>query len=119
MLIQQLSHTVLFDVDHIVATTAGICPCSASGSLPADALRRKENAAAAGLSTGYPTPETNLDVRPPPAMWTAVAPGQDHLHPWYAGSHDSPYRDADSILAEAQAISLTVPIDTLDIFGGI
>ncbi|KAI1613018.1 hypothetical protein EDD36DRAFT_465164 [Exophiala viscosa] len=122
MLIQQLSHTVLFDVDHIVATTSGLCPCSASGSLPADPLRRpmsKDDAVALGLSTGYPTPETNLDVRHPPPVWAAVAPGQEHLQPWYAASHDSPYRDADSILAEAQAISLTVPIDTLDIFGGI
>ncbi|KAJ9620348.1 Gypsy retrotransposon integrase-like protein 1 [Knufia peltigerae] len=119
MLIQQLSHTVLFDVDHIVAATAGICPCSVAGSLPREAIRRslsKDMAATTPLhSAGYPTPDTPLEARAIQSPWSL---GHDHVPTLFTGSHDTFYRDADSILAEAQAMSMVMPMDSFEIFGG-
>merc|ERR1711939_407140 len=95
---------VLFDVDQIVAATAGICPCSAAGALPHEALRRsmsKDKAGSSIHSAGYPTPDTPLESRSIQSPWSISAPGADQSQSWYIGNHDTFYRDADSILAEA------------------
>ncbi|KIW14164.1 hypothetical protein PV08_06945 [Exophiala spinifera] len=119
MLIQQLSHTVLFDVDHIVAATAGICPCSVAGSLPHETMRHsisKDMVATTPLhSAGYPTPDTPLEARSVQSPWNL---GHDRLTSLITGGHDTFYRDADSILAEAQAMSMVMPMDSFETFGG-
>lgn len=118
MLIQQLSHTVLFDVDQIVAATAGICPCSVAGSLAREPIRRsisKDMAATPLHSAGYPTPDTPLEARSIQSPWSL---GHNSLPTWFAGSHDTFHRDADSILAEAQAMSMAMPMDSFEFFGG-
>jgi hypothetical protein len=121
MVIQQLSHTVQFDVDQIVATTDCPCPCSRTSLLPTDSLDRRPSrdthltdlagGNTNGGASGYATPETPHDVRALPSVWNR--PGIDQL---LITNQDSPRHDADYILAEAQAISLTLPIDNLDVF---
>ncbi len=117
MVIKQLSHTVQFDVDQIVASTECLCPCGRSSLLPTEALDRRPSRdptdlhAGAGAS-GYATPETPQDVRSYPSVWNR--PGIEQL---LVANQDSPRHDADYILAEAQAITLALPMDTMDIFG--
>jgi hypothetical protein len=131
MVIKQLSHTVQFDVDQIVATTDCPCPCSRTSLLPTEALDRRPSrdshatdlangniggsgggvGGGTGGASGYATPETPHDVRSYPSVWNR--PGIEQL---LATNQDSPRHDADYILAEAQAISLALPIDNLDIF---
>lgn len=113
MLIKQLSHTVQFDVDQIVASTDCLCPCGKLGLIPTEALDRRvprDRAEARSLSSVHTTPETPLDMRSLPTIWNF--PGVEKT---LLPSQDSPHHDADSILAEAQAISLTLPINHLDV----
>ncbi|KAJ9602912.1 Gypsy retrotransposon integrase-like protein 1 [Cladophialophora chaetospira] len=116
MVIKQLSHTVQFDVDHIVSTTDCLCPCSRTNLLPTEALDRRPSRDVTDLqsgagASGYATPETPQDARSYPSVWNR--PGIEQL---LITNQDSPRHDADYILAEAQAITLALPIDTLDIF---
>jgi hypothetical protein len=116
MVIKQLSHTVQFDVDQIVATTECLCPCARSSLLPTEALDRRPSRDPTDLhnagASGYATPETPHDARAYPSVWNR--PGMEQF---MSTNHDSPMHDADYILAEAQAISLALPIDGSDIFG--
>ncbi|OAP62996.1 hypothetical protein AYL99_02223 [Fonsecaea erecta] len=114
MVIKQLSHTVQFDVDRIVASTECLCPCSRSSLLPTESLDRRPSLDRSDINagaSGYATPETPHDARSYPSVWSR--PGMDQL---LATNLDSPRHDADFILAEAQAISLTLPIDNLELF---
>jgi hypothetical protein len=117
MVIKQLSHTVQFDVDQIVATTDCLCPCGRTSLLPTEALDRRPSRdqpadiTAGGGASGYATPETPHDARAYPSVWSR--PGIEQM---MIMNHDSPRHDADYILAEAQAITLTLPIDNSDMF---
>ncbi|KIX08338.1 uncharacterized protein Z518_02994 [Rhinocladiella mackenziei CBS 650.93] len=128
MLIRRLSHTVQFDVDQIVASTESQCPCGSSGLIPAakpvpiDRYMSRERVEIPILGNGYmtPTPGTPLDTRSLPPIWSPAGLEPPRLHSWYAaGGQDSLLHDADSVLAEAQALSLTLPIDNLDLFGSV
>jgi hypothetical protein len=118
MAIKQLSHTVQFDVDQIVAMTDCPCTCGRSSLLPTEALDRRPSREQsndlhgnAGASN-YATPETPQDVRSIPSILNRA--GNEHL---MTANAESPRHDADYILAEAESINLALPIDTLDIFG--
>ncbi|OAL33268.1 hypothetical protein AYO20_07430 [Fonsecaea nubica] len=114
MVIKQLSHTVQFDVDRIVASTECLCPCSRSSLIPTESLDRlplRDSSEIIAGASGYATPETPHDARSYPSVWNR--PGMDRL---LAINQDSPRHDADFILAEAQAISLTLPIDNLELY---
>ncbi|OAL32531.1 hypothetical protein AYO22_00553 [Fonsecaea multimorphosa] len=114
MVIKQLSHTVQFDVDRIVASTECLCACSRSSLIPTESLDRRPSLERSDINagaSGYATPETPHDARSYPSVWSR--PGMDQL---LVTNQDSPRHDADFILAEAQAISLTLPIDNLELF---
>ncbi|EXJ55707.1 hypothetical protein A1O7_08636 [Cladophialophora yegresii CBS 114405] len=122
MVIKQLSHTVQFDVDQIVAATGCLCPCSRTALLSPESLDRRPSrdqhpditmtTGSGGGASGYATPETPHDARAyPPSVWSR--PGIEQL---MIMNQDSPRHDADYILAEAQAIAMTLPIDNMDIF---
>ncbi len=125
MIIEQLSHTVLFDIDQIVASTGCPCPCSPPPTTTttgaADLPRTSEDRASSGLapSHGLNPPEVaDLNMRRPewrPDPAARRANDDDYiLRDWQTESPGSLQRDADSILAEAQAMYLTAPIDILN-----
>lgn len=72
-----------------------------------DLRASRERPEANAVAGGYMTPETPMDGRPFPSVWKRPALDEVFLN------KNSPRHDADSILAEAQAISLTLPIDSM------
>ncbi|KAL2397858.1 hypothetical protein ABEF93_005699 [Exophiala dermatitidis] len=118
MVIKQLEHTVSFDVDQILASTPCPCKCSLMGLERVATIDRLVSGGGLGPSTvpdgGVVAASTSGSLPMYPSLahqWTGPALDGNGLPAWYTqGGANAPLRDIDSILAEAQAIPLTIPM---------
>ncbi|KAL2402319.1 hypothetical protein ABEF95_013332 [Exophiala dermatitidis] len=116
MVIKQLEHTVSFDVDQILASTPCPCKCSLMGLERLATIDPLVSSGGLGPSTvpdgGVVAASGSLPMYPSLAhQLTGPALDGNRLPAWYTQAGvNAPLRDIDSILAEAQAIPLTIPM---------